>query len=72
MHATQLLGAGAVAVAVVLAVGAPISLVALDDPFLGAPWRVAAVASLGIVVGLVVVFFVLGRPWKQTLSTRYW
>jgi len=72
VHATQLLGAGAVAVAVVLAVGAPVSLVVLEDPLLGAPWRVAAVASLGLAVGLLGVFFALGRPWKQSLSTRYW
>jgi len=68
VHATELLGA--VTVAVVLTVGASVSLVALDDPLLGAPWRVTAVASLGVAVGLV-VFFALGRPWKQALSTRY-
>lgn len=68
----QLLGAVAVAVAVVLGVGAPVSLVVLEDPLLGAPWRVAAAASLGVAVGLVGIFFALGRPWKQALSTRYW
>lgn len=57
MHATQLLGAVAVAVAVVLVVGAPVSLAVLKDPLFGAPWRVAAVASLGLTVGLVSVFF---------------
>ncbi len=70
MHATQLLGAGAVAVAIVLAVGASVSLVVLEDPLLGAPWRVAAAASLGL--GLFSVFFALGRSWKQAFSTRYW
>ena len=68
----QLLGVAAVAVAVLLGIGAPLSLVVADGALLGASWRLAALASIGLAGGLLAVFFLIGRPWRQALSTRYW